>query len=321
MEVISGTTENYLSDNQTFAYVSENYIVNFDPQGGNVSPTSKSVSSGGTYGTLPTPTRPGYVFVGWYTSPLAGTLITEGSAAPSASETLYARWVSAGSFGASHLFEIRKASALVPDSVANANIDTGGAYKIFSFVPPETGDSILSSSSSGDTYGYLLDQNGVEIAHDDDNGPGNNFQLVRRLDKDTRYYCAVRYYGSSTTGTIPVLAEAKATSPVTCIVFFNTNGGNVSVSSKPKAGKKQVKITWKKAPAAQKVSGYQVQYRQVGTKKWQAKTVKAKAASLTIEKLKPGKKYEVRVRAYTKSGGKIAYGPWSKTYRTGKVKK
>jgi hypothetical protein len=35
----------------------------------------------------------------------------------------------------------------------------------------------------------------------------------------------------------------------------------------------------------------------------------------------PGKKYEVRIRAYMKPGGKAVYGPWSKTYKTGKVKK
>ncbi len=41
-------------------------IVTFDPNGGTVSPTSKTVMFGGPYGTLPVPVRPGYTFVGWW---------------------------------------------------------------------------------------------------------------------------------------------------------------------------------------------------------------------------------------------------------------
>jgi hypothetical protein len=86
-----------------------------------------------------------------------------------------------------------------------------------------------------------------------------------------------------------------------------------------KVGKKQIKITWKKS-ATKGISGYEVQYRIVG-KKWAMKKIGAKATSLTIKKLKPGKRYEVRVRALKKSGGKTAYGAWSKTIKSGKVKR
>ena len=39
--------------------------VTFDPDGGSVSPTSKIVYKGSTYGTLPTPTKSNYLFLGW----------------------------------------------------------------------------------------------------------------------------------------------------------------------------------------------------------------------------------------------------------------
>ena len=42
-----------------------NHIVTFDANGGVVATTSKEVITGQTYGTLPTPTRAGYTFVGW----------------------------------------------------------------------------------------------------------------------------------------------------------------------------------------------------------------------------------------------------------------
>lgn len=40
--------------------------VTFDPNGGTVSPTTKEVLYGSPYGELPTPTRTGYTFVGWW---------------------------------------------------------------------------------------------------------------------------------------------------------------------------------------------------------------------------------------------------------------
>ena len=42
-----------------------NVTVTFDANGGTVSGVSKDVTVGGTYGTLPTPTRDGYGFAGW----------------------------------------------------------------------------------------------------------------------------------------------------------------------------------------------------------------------------------------------------------------
>ncbi len=42
------------------------YTVTFDANGGSVSTTSKVVTKGSQYGELPTPTRKGYKFVGWF---------------------------------------------------------------------------------------------------------------------------------------------------------------------------------------------------------------------------------------------------------------
>ena len=44
-----------------------NYTVTFNPNGGTVTPTTKIVAFNTAYGTLPTPTRTGYTFVGWFT--------------------------------------------------------------------------------------------------------------------------------------------------------------------------------------------------------------------------------------------------------------
>ncbi|MBR6039548.1 MAG: InlB B-repeat-containing protein, partial [Clostridia bacterium] len=69
-------------------------VVTFDPNGGNVSPASKSVTFGGTYGTLPTPTLTNYTFDGWYTAPNGGSKVTSSTTVTTASDhRLYAHWV------------------------------------------------------------------------------------------------------------------------------------------------------------------------------------------------------------------------------------
>ncbi len=69
------------------------YTVTFNANGGTVSTTSKTVTKGSTYGTLPTPTRTGYDFSGWYTSASGGTKVTSSTTVSiTANQTLYAHW-------------------------------------------------------------------------------------------------------------------------------------------------------------------------------------------------------------------------------------
>jgi hypothetical protein len=84
-------------------------------------------------------------------------------------------------------------------------------------------------------------------------------------------------------------------------------------------GKTAIKVSWKKLSKAQKVTGYQIQYRAGASGKWTTRTVSARAASLALKKLKKGKQYQVRLRAY-KTVAKIKYfSGWSKT-KTGMLK-
>ena len=64
----------------------------FDANGGSVT-TSTIKQSPNSSITLPTPTRSGYTFDGWYTALSGGTKVTY-TKMPSASKTLYARWTS-----------------------------------------------------------------------------------------------------------------------------------------------------------------------------------------------------------------------------------
>ena len=67
--------------------------ITFDPNGGTVSETERTVTYGGIYGALPVPTRDGYTFNGWYTEKVGGTLVEAHHTMNASNDhTLYARW-------------------------------------------------------------------------------------------------------------------------------------------------------------------------------------------------------------------------------------
>ena len=68
------------------------YDVYFNANGGSVSTQSKTIPGGSPIGDLPTPTRNGYSFDGWYTSSSGGTKISS-STTIYGTTTYYAHWV------------------------------------------------------------------------------------------------------------------------------------------------------------------------------------------------------------------------------------
>lgn len=71
-----------------------NYTVTYDANSGNCGQTVGYATSASATVTLPTPTRSGYIFAGWYTAASGGTRVGGAgeSYTPSANITLYAQW-------------------------------------------------------------------------------------------------------------------------------------------------------------------------------------------------------------------------------------
>jgi uncharacterized protein (TIGR02145 family)/uncharacterized repeat protein (TIGR02543 family) len=67
------------------------WTITFDPNGGTVNSTSVTTGVGDTLGSLPTPTRTGYNFNGWYTASTSGTKVTE-DMKYNGNTTIYAQW-------------------------------------------------------------------------------------------------------------------------------------------------------------------------------------------------------------------------------------
>ena len=93
-------------------------------------------------------------------------------------------------------------------------------------------------------------------------------------------------------------------------VTMGVNKPKAPAKFKAKAGKKKITLTWKKTA---KASGYVI-YRAVKKKGKYKKIKTIKKASVvkyTDKKLKKGKKYYYKIRAFRKVNGKTIYGPFS----------
>ena len=77
----------------TAQWTANKHTVTFDANGGSVTPAFMSVTYGSTYGELPTPTRVGYTFKGWFTSETGGSQVSSGATVTiTADQILYAQW-------------------------------------------------------------------------------------------------------------------------------------------------------------------------------------------------------------------------------------
>ena len=93
---VTASTVCYASGNYTLyaRWTAKTFTVTLNPNGGSVSPTTKTVTYGKAYGTMPTPTRTGYAFDGWYTAKTGGKKVTASTVCyASGNYTLYARWM------------------------------------------------------------------------------------------------------------------------------------------------------------------------------------------------------------------------------------
>ncbi|MEA4922488.1 MAG: PQQ-binding-like beta-propeller repeat protein [Eubacteriaceae bacterium] len=120
------------------------------------------------------------------------------------------------------------------------------------------------------------------------------------------YYYKVAACYTSTTGSTAasVKSSAAKAKPAPCVT-----------KAKAKAGKKKATVTWKKAKGA---SGYVV-YKASSAKGKYKKVAAVKKNKAVVKKLKKGKKYWFKVKAYKKSGKKKIYGPMS-DYGYAKIK-
>lgn len=104
------------------------------------------------------------------------------------------------------------------------SISYGGTVTYFKFVAPQNYSyDIYSTDITGDSYGYLYDSAGSQLAYNDDGGDGLNFKIVYTLSGGVTYYIGVRNYGGSAANTCNLNIDYGNAPPV-------VTDGNISIS-------------------------------------------------------------------------------------------
>lgn len=133
-----------------------NFSIKFDANGGFCSTSSKNVSYGSTYGTLPTPNRSGYNFVGWYTKPSGGVKISASDTVSITGETtFYAHWT-----------KNDETKAVVKDVKIehNATVNYKSTYMLSPEITADKGTKYKVKYESSDTDVATVDENGKVYA-------------------------------------------------------------------------------------------------------------------------------------------------------------
>ena len=174
-----------------------NYTVTFNPNGGTVGETTRSVASGTAVGTLPTPTRSGsYSFDGWYTAASGGTQISA-STTVSANVTYYAHWTytgsgGSGSGGGSSSNDNSSPVTVTPPAPDKPNSPTQGEIKVSGTVDSKGNVTVnISDKTVTDAFEKALadakkngnEQNGITVILRVDTGSKTGSNVTVNLPK------------------------------------------------------------------------------------------------------------------------------------------
>lgn len=183
--------------------------ITFNANGGSVSPGSLKVKNGSKWGTLPTPTRSGYEFLGWYTKKSGGTKITSSTKA-SKNLTVYAHWQQNKTKF--------KLTGVVKDAATGKPLKSA-TLKARSGYNNKTGFVIdQTKSDSNGKYTLNLEKGKFTIAVEKKNYTTNYFNI--NLEKDTKKETVIttklastQYRVVLTWGKIPEDLDAHLTGP------------------------------------------------------------------------------------------------------------
>jgi len=88
--IVEGTPVTYKNNKLAAKWAVVTYTLTFNPNGGVVNPTNKQIEYGSTYGSLPTPTKTYYKFLGWYDE--SNQLVSENTKVSNKNHQLTAQW-------------------------------------------------------------------------------------------------------------------------------------------------------------------------------------------------------------------------------------
>ena len=214
--VIYGATAQRTSSNVTVTYNRPTYTATFDPNGGTCDTASKNIKLGDNYGTLPTPTRTGYDFSGWFAGSSAVSSGTQYKTV--GNTTLTASW-SAKSYTITSGTNLPGSSISVPSS---------GKF-----------GSGISISSSGSATGYNYSLTNIKIY----SGNSTNGTLLATITSTSSswtmsgtYYSSIYVYAtwtrSAKTYTLTLDRQSGSGGSSTATATYNATVPNISIPTR-----------------------------------------------------------------------------------------
>ena len=318
----------------------EYVTVTFNANGGNVSMSTMAVEKGTAYGTLPTATREGYNFLGWYN----GTIQVKSTDICNKDVTLTAKWE-----------EIKDDSNLVTKITLNTtkkSVVKGTSFTLKAEVAPSSATNKKLTWTSSNTKVATVDANGKVTAKR--NGKAtikatatDGSEVSASCDVTVAYKITYvmnkgenhksnpsMYYNTK------VSLKAPSRKGYTFGGWYTDKNFKHKISSISASSSKDITVyaKWEKIKVGKvtaknpkskvagtmtvnynkvkNVSGYEIVYGKDSKITKNKKTVTTKSSSVTIKKLKKGGTYYVKVRAYKKdSAGKNVYGAYSKVVK------
>ena len=196
-------------------------------------------------------------------------------------------------------------SGQTPITPTEPGTQTGG------IIDPATGKTASATFS-----GMEIELDYTSTAYNgSDKEPGVSIQDASGNDLTEDVDYTLDYYNNLTVGKATVIVSGKGKyAGVIAGVRFTIKPKTVTVKSVKKASSRKLNVVW--ASHKTQTTGFQVRY--ATTKKFKSGTYKTvtltskSATSKALTKLKAGKTYYVKVRAYKTVDGKKIYSSWSK---------
>jgi uncharacterized repeat protein (TIGR02543 family) len=187
--------------------------ITWNANGGSVSPTTRNVRANSQIGTLPTPTRSGFSFAGWFTQQTGGTQIYSTSIMPNNNVIYYARWNPPITLTESN-----------PSTVVIVTAGTTGRVPITITAPSKGSVTVQSSDLTSGSNPALYNAAGARIA--DDEAGDSHWRYIISAGQTMTIYAGTYSNGAAS-------YRVTALFPGDCVVTFDFNDGgktaNVSV--------------------------------------------------------------------------------------------
>ena len=323
------------------------YTVTFHANGGIIDGPSSITTVNQKLPSIPTASREGYTFIGWYNLDLS-RIPADTSWTFYMDFDLYAYWLPDNSSAADPVKTGTDSKTItMPDTVENASPVTGSDAKtgtgsgaktdtdkkigIGINIKPDsgtdtktsTGQNTKTDTGTGSKTDIGTDKipdsrtgtkTGTETDAEPDSGTGIKTGTDTKPYTDVNTDTGADTKPDSGTGSTPgtglnLKPDDEGTAGQDISADTSVKKAKLKSAKSPAAGK--LKVKWKLSGAS---SGFQIscsRRRSFPVKKTVLKKTKAANRSITISRLSKGKNYYVKVRAYKKVNGRIYYGKWS----------